>query len=169
MNQTALGKITGIDNCYRIETAITVAAPIEQVWETATSSETVGWWFAPGTIEAEGGRIELNYTDGKFGMEGDVKVLFRPHVFEFSWEATGHSDRTTIIRIDFVETDGGETRATLTSFVFDQLDTVYLVIATWRFMLERLAQAVIERSDIPDDEQRVAELIQEFRQFYEQG
>jgi hypothetical protein len=44
---------------------------------------------------------------------------------------------TTIVRIDFVATHGGNTQATLASLVFDELDTVYLVIATCRFMLKR--------------------------------
>ena len=135
MEEQALGEIIGVDGCYRIQTNIVINADIEDVWETATDSERVGWWFAPGTVGNEGDRIQLNYTDGEFGMAGDVKVLLKPHVFEFTWDAHEHSDQT-IVRFDFMSVADKATLATMTSLVFDNLETTYLVIATWRFMLE---------------------------------
>ena len=161
-----LVEISGVDGCFRIQAAITIPEHIDEVWNLATQSATVGWWFSPGKIEAEGGRIQLNYIDGSFGMAGDVKVLFPPHVFEFTWDAHELSEQT-IIRFDFVATGDRATRATVTSFVFDGLDTTYLVIATWRFMLERLQRAVTSETEIPDDESRVAQLVREIRQQHE--
>ena len=43
-------------------------------------------------VGAEGGPIQLNFRDGSFGMVGEVKVRFSPHVFEFTWEADAEDD-----------------------------------------------------------------------------
>jgi len=63
-----LADISRAGKCYRVQSAIEVGAGVNDVWTTATQSATVGWWFSPGTIESEGGRIQLNYPDGRFGM-----------------------------------------------------------------------------------------------------
>ena len=67
-----LADIHGVEQCYRVQSAVEVGSDVDHVWATATQSETVGWWFSPGTIETEGGRIQLNYPDGRFGMSGSV-------------------------------------------------------------------------------------------------
>ncbi len=166
MSEQPPTQITGTHRCYRIESALNIDADIDTVWSTATQSETLGWWFAPGTIEGEGGRIQLNFPDGAFGMVGTVKVLFRPHVIEFTWHAHELSDET-IIRFDFVPTGEAKTTATVTSFVFADLDTACFVLATWQFMLERLQQAVVTKTAVPDNSARVAELTEDLRRQYQ--
>ena len=98
MKDDSPGSIQGCDKCFRITSALSIEADVAAVWQTATLAEEIGWWFAPGTIEAEGGRIQLNFRDGSFGMRGDVKVLHAPHVFEFTWEAEAEDTRATLVR-----------------------------------------------------------------------
>jgi len=74
MDKEPLGEIVGTGQCYRVQSSIRIKAKIEEVWETATQSEKVGWWFALGVIEGEGGRIALNYADGEFGMAAALQA-----------------------------------------------------------------------------------------------
>ena len=83
-------------------------------------------------------------------------------MFEFTWDAHELSDET-IIRFYFVPISKSATRVTVTSFVFDDLETAFLVIATWRAMLERLKIAVEASKPVPENENRVATLIKEIR------
>jgi uncharacterized protein YndB with AHSA1/START domain len=114
-----------------IEREITIAAPIERVWELITQPEHVGTWFGDAGAEIDlrpGGAVTLRWED--YGtVHGRIERLEPMTLFSYRWAPYNDPGRgepvdgnSTLIEFMLTETDEG-TRLRLTESGFTSLDT----------------------------------------------
>src|SRR4051794_11930763 len=71
----------------RIEREITIAAPVERVWELITRPEHVGRWFGDAGAEIDlrpGGAVTLRWQDNE--VHGHVERVEPTTLFSWRWE-----------------------------------------------------------------------------------
>src|SRR5262245_25918195 len=74
----------------RIERAVTIAAPIERVWQLITRPEHIGTWFGDAGAELDlrpGGALTVRW-DGGHVVHGVVEAVEPPTRFAYRWLLT---------------------------------------------------------------------------------
>lgn len=99
----------------RIERAVIIAAPVDQVWAVVTGAEHLGTWFGDAGAEVDlrpGGLLMIRYQEhGQFF--GRVEKVEPPHLFSFRSAAAGHREPSpgysTLVEFTLTP-DGNSTR-----------------------------------------------------------
>ena len=93
---------------------LTIAAPIEAVWEHLTTAEGLVRWVGPDAVAdpVPGGALRWTHPDGATVVGRFVELI--PHrrvVFTYGWEdgRLGVPPESTMVEIDLAETDGATT------------------------------------------------------------
>jgi uncharacterized protein YndB with AHSA1/START domain len=110
----------------KIEREVTVAAPIERVWEVVTRSEHLGTWFGDAGAEIDlrpGGTMSMTFV--KHGtVHAVVERVEPPHVFAYRWArpmgALPGEGNTTLV-VFTLSSEGNETRLRVVESGFREL------------------------------------------------
>jgi uncharacterized protein YndB with AHSA1/START domain len=97
----------GIDS---IEREITIAAPVERVWDILTEPEHMGAWFGDAGAERTGDTIKMTWKDHG---TAELRVVRseRPHVFAYRWDASDPGIGDTLVEFTLTpEGDGTRLR-----------------------------------------------------------
>ena len=93
---------------------LTIAAPIEAVWEHLTTAEGLVRWVGPDAVAdpVPGGALRWTHPDGATVVGRFVELI--PHrrvVFTYGWEdgRLGVPPESTMVEIDLAEADGATT------------------------------------------------------------
>ena len=93
---------------------LTIAAPIEAVWEHLTTAEGLVRWVGPDAVAdpVPGGALRWTHPDGATVVGRFVELI--PHrrvVFTYGWEdgRLGVPPESTTVEIDLAEADGATT------------------------------------------------------------
>jgi uncharacterized protein YndB with AHSA1/START domain len=79
-----------------IERTITVASPIEKVWQALTVAEHLSQWFGD-SAEVDlrpGGRFKIGWSEYDVMTEAVVEVVDEPTTFAYRWDAGTTDDGT---------------------------------------------------------------------------
>ena len=103
-----------------IEREITIAAPVERVWDIVTRPEHMGTWFGDAGASRAGDTITMAW---KEHGEAELRVVREeaPHVFAYRWDANDPGIGDTLVeftltpegagtRLKVVESGWGELR-----------------------------------------------------------
>ena len=83
MTEEKLTTISGHGDVRRLQTQVSIAADIHEVWSAITDDEKIAQWWTAGKIDSfEGGRIVLD--DGA-ELNGTIRTYAPPYIFEFTW------------------------------------------------------------------------------------
>jgi uncharacterized protein YndB with AHSA1/START domain len=93
---------------------LTIAAPIDVVWEHLTTATGLVRWVGPdATVEpVPGGELRWTHSDGAIVVGRFVELVpYRRVVFTYGWEdgRMGVPPESTTVEIDLREEDGGAT------------------------------------------------------------
>src|ERR1700759_486193 len=105
-----------------IERAITIAAPIERVWELITQPEHIGRWFGDAGAEVDlrpGGALELRWESSR-SVTGVVERVEPTTLFSYRWKLADAG--TTLVEFTLSEIEGG-TRLHVPERGFDGLSS----------------------------------------------
>ena len=109
------------DTLGSIERDITIAAPIERVWELITQAEHVGRWFGDAGAEIDlrpGGALALRWEE--YGtVHGNVERV--DPMTHFSWRWQLRDAGSTLVEFTLAATDDG-TRLHVSESGFESLD-----------------------------------------------
>jgi uncharacterized protein YndB with AHSA1/START domain len=110
------------DTLGTIERDITIAAPVERVWELITRPEHVGRWFGDAGAEIDlrpGGAVALHFEE--YGtVHGHIERV--EPMTRLSWHWQQRDAGTTLVEFTLAATDEG-TRLHVSESGFDALDT----------------------------------------------
>jgi uncharacterized protein YndB with AHSA1/START domain len=109
------------DTSDRIEREITIAAPIERVWELITRPEHVGRWFGDAGAEIDlrpGGAVTVTWEDSGT-INGQVERVEPMTLFSWRWHQ--REAGTTLVEFTLAETGAG-TRLHVAESGFSELD-----------------------------------------------
>jgi uncharacterized protein YndB with AHSA1/START domain len=110
------------DTSDRIEREITIAAPVERVWELITRPEHVGQWFGDAGAEIDlrpGGALKITWED-KGTVDGNVERVEPMSLFSWRWNQKDAG--TTLVEFSLAAIDEG-TRLQVVETGFSTLDT----------------------------------------------
>lgn len=131
MPNDELATVVGHGAARRLEVKRVVRAPIAEVWAAITTpGELALWWECEVLEPREGGRIRR----AEAGLDGTVKVMQAPYIFEFTWDDRGQPPG--LVRFDLVEIAEGETLVTLVQYI--PASQILGATAGWHEILERL-------------------------------
>ncbi|MGI9324108.1 MAG: SRPBCC domain-containing protein [Pseudomonadales bacterium] len=140
-----LTSVKGRGAVRRLQTEISVRAPIDRVWSAITDAQQVKHWWAEGQIGAQVG--DPIVMENGAALNGTIVVMLAPYIFEFTWhDAPAESSepqwlehRTkSLVRFDLVELGDAETLATLTQY--SPVIVAVGAAAGWDHLFQRLAE-----------------------------
>jgi uncharacterized protein YndB with AHSA1/START domain len=105
----------------RIEREITIAAPVERVWELITQPEHVGRWFGDAGAEIDlrpGGAVRVHWAD--YELVGEVERVEPMTLFSWRWKQQDAG--ATLVEFALAATGEG-TRLHVTESGWNALDT----------------------------------------------
>jgi uncharacterized protein YndB with AHSA1/START domain len=104
-----------------IEREITIAAPVERVWDIVTRPEHMGAWFGDAGASRAGDTITMAW---KEHGEAELRIVReeRPNVFAYRWDANDPGIGDTLVEFTF-QPEGSGTRLKVTESGFGELRT----------------------------------------------
>lgn len=145
MSNDELATIAGHGAARRLEVRRVIGAAIEQTWAAITSPEELALWWKCEVLEPrEGGRIQR----ADAGLNGTVKVMQAPYIFEFTWDDVNVAPG--LVRFDLVEVGDGETLVTLVQYI--PASHILGAAAGWHEILERLGTYIDTGVLVPPSE-----------------
>ncbi|HEY5072955.1 MAG TPA: SRPBCC family protein [Caulobacteraceae bacterium] len=155
------GVITAVGERFEIRFERVYPRPIEAVFAALTLPERLAAWLAVTQIDPRpGGTLVLDFPDPPYRMEGEVRRLDPPRLFEFTWPEPGAAE-ASVVRFELAPHASG-CRLTLTQ-TFVARDDRVSVAAGWHEHLERLAAAIDGVSTTRWDRAREAGLADHYR------
>jgi uncharacterized protein YndB with AHSA1/START domain len=89
-----------------IERTITIAAPIERVWDIVTTPEHMGRWFGDAGAERDGDVIKMRWEEHG---EAELRIVRSeaPSVFAYRWDANIGGIGDTLVEFTLTPEGGG--------------------------------------------------------------
>ena len=156
MTQEKLTTINGHGDVRRLQTQVSIATDIYEVWSAITDDAKIAQWWTTAKIDRfEGGRIVLD--DGA-ELNGTVRTFAAPYIFEFTWRdnpadavSSQMLEFTTksLVRFDLVPLE--EKRTLLTVVQFAPVSFAHGAAAGWHHLAGERLVSYLEQGCAVDE------------------